>query len=128
MMLKQIDEMLHASPTRVLAAVLNPRAAIATASTGTHGGTRPRSRLEVSQSSAAPTSRVAASVNRMPSCYDASEMFDIMVGRPPPGESVNTSERTEPESNVTPPVSSNTSFGLPARVNRIRYVPGVLVT
>lgn len=40
MRLKQIDEMLHAIPTCVLAAVLSPSAAMATASTGTHGGTR----------------------------------------------------------------------------------------
>ena len=65
MTLKQIEEMLHASPTRVLAAVLSPSAPIATANTGTHGGTRPRSRLDENQSSAAPTSRVTASVNRM---------------------------------------------------------------
>ena len=65
MMLKQIDEMLHASPTRLLAAVLSPNAPIATARIGTHGGTRPRSRLDENQSRIAPTSSVTESVNRM---------------------------------------------------------------
>jgi hypothetical protein len=63
MRLKQIEEMLQASPGWVLAAVLRPSDAIATARTGTHAGTRSRSRREATQSSAAPTSSVAASVS-----------------------------------------------------------------
>ena len=63
--LKQIDEMLQPTPRREATATLIPSDPIASASVGTHRGTRDRSRREANQSAIAPMMRVAARGSRM---------------------------------------------------------------
>ena len=65
MRLKQIDEILQPIPGREATPTLIPSDAIATASVGTHCGTRDRSRREANQSRTAPTMSVAATGSRM---------------------------------------------------------------
>ena len=56
MMLKQIDEMLHDMPTRIVASVLSPSATSASDILGIHAGTIARSRRAASSSTSPPTS------------------------------------------------------------------------